>query len=298
MARSSSRSSTRSSGGGKALGSLGEKAAAKRRGQADFLKIADGGTVVLRVLVDTMREAYVHRVQFTGSQGGTFDKDVPCLDQEDDGTPCPGCAELEGERANPRYKFYVWAIARDYVDPDLTNAKPKDTLVLWTGGIKLFRQLNKKHKQKGLQNRDIEVSREGVKLKTEYEVEWATERNEPLSAEDKALAAKAKPLDDRVEPPEFDEFFELPDRDDDKDDKEEAKKGRNRPSAFRDRNRRREEDEDEDDDAEDEDEAPRRKTSSRTSKSNKTNRPKGGLAAVKARKSEGDSSRGRRRSSR
>lgn len=190
---------------GQALGAKGEEAA-KGRGK-DWLSIPDGETAVLRVLPETFEEVYVHRTPIEVDQGKktvTKHYDVPCLDQDEDGVPCPGCAD-EVER---RYKFYVWVIVRDVEEEG--SRKSSDKLMVWSGGVKLFKKLNMKHKSKGLQNRDIEVSRSGERFETEYEVEWATEKNEPMSTNDKALAKKVKSLDFYTTAPEYDKFYEPP----------------------------------------------------------------------------------------
>lgn len=219
---------------GTTLGKLGEEAASKKRGK-EWLSIGDGETATMRVLPDTFEEVYVHRtpidveVEVKGKKKTvTKHYDQACLDQDENGTPCPGCAD----DIDRRYKFYVWVIGRDQ-EPE-GGGKAVDKLMLWSGGVKLFKALNKKHKSRGLQNRDIEVSREGTKFETEYEVEWADEQNVPMSAADKKLAEKVESLDYYITPPEFDEFYTPPadrEREDD-DDKDVGEKSLRRGSPL------------------------------------------------------------------
>lgn len=202
-----------SSSSGSKSGGLGRVESAAKRQQAKkdaagkkWLNIDDGESAIVRVLDvdDDFKDLYVHRVQFERENGSTFHSDVPCLDQDEDGTPCPGCANNE-ER---RYKFYTNVIARDWVDPKADGKpKPADTVVLLSGGITLAKLLNKKHARHGLRNRDIEIEREGVKKDTTYTVEWAEERNTPLSANDKKLAEKRIDFSRYVEIPDFDDFY-------------------------------------------------------------------------------------------
>lgn len=222
---------------GTTLGKLGEEAATRKRGK-EWLSIGEGETAIMRVLPDTFEEVYVHRTPIDVEQevkvkGKTKTKvvtkhyDQACLDQDEDGTPCPGCAD-DVER---RYKFYVWTIVRD-VEPE-GGGKAADKLMLWSGGVKLFKELNKKHKSRGLQNRDIEVSREGTGFDTEYEVEWSDEENVPMSANDKKLAEKVESLDYYTTPPDFDEFYTPPsERERDDDDKDVGEKSLRRGSPL------------------------------------------------------------------
>lgn len=212
----------------------GEEAASRRRGK-EWVSIGDGETAILRVFPGTFEEVFVHRTPIEIEQGEGKKKkvttkhyDVACLDQEEVGVPCPGCAD-DLER---RYKFYVWVIVRG--NPDALEAhEKKDRLALWSGGVKLFKALNKKHKSKGLENRDIEVSREGTRFETEYEVEWADEENVSLTAADKKLADKIESLDFYTTPPEFDEFYEPPsERSKDDDDEDVGARSQRRGSPF------------------------------------------------------------------
>ena len=195
---------------------LGKVARAKKRvdskmsGGKKFLTIEDGETVVMRFLEEgeDFKDAYVHNTPFERDDGSTYYLDVPCLDQDEKGVPCPGCRD----ELDIRYKFYVCAIVRDYPEVD-DNGKvldEKDQVVVWTGGVKVGDKLAKKHSRYGLMSRDWEITRDGVKLKTEYEIEPAGDGAEPMSKEDKQLAETKPDLTFYVKPPEFEEFYVSP----------------------------------------------------------------------------------------
>jgi hypothetical protein len=257
MARSSRRTVDR-----KRKGTLGRvaAAAAKQKGKIQWASWDDGDVLVLRVLDagENFQDAYVHRVKMDKDGGKDhYFADVPCLDQDDKGIPCPGCAD----ELPRRYKFWTNVIVRDWEDD---SGEEKDTLMVWSGGITVAKRLDKLDARfGGLDKRDIEVEREGKgKNDTKYEVEPASDSNEPLSDDDKLLAKKSHDLARYTEPPSFDDFYVPPserDRDDDDDDVGEQSKRRG--SAFK---RRSKSDDDDGDDG-----ARRTSTRRRSSKSSK-----------------------------
>ena len=103
-----------------------------------------------------------------------------CLDQNDDGTPCPGCRD-DLER---RYKFWCRVIERE---AEIENDSGKvtgyeDQVKIMSGGKRLAGALNKKHKKRDLSLRDIEMEREGTGWDTDYTVEWVDEKDVPLTS--------------------------------------------------------------------------------------------------------------------
>jgi hypothetical protein len=67
--------------------------------RADYFKLEGGQIAIVRFLEQGDEIAYyvTHRVPMPGRP---YPQDVPCLDQNDDGTPCPGCqSEHKGVRA-------------------------------------------------------------------------------------------------------------------------------------------------------------------------------------------------------
>lgn len=213
----------------------------KRGGGRKWLSLDDGDTVIIRPLEqgEDFQDVFVHRVKFETDKGEIRHVDVPCLDQNNKGVPCPGCKE-DIER---RYKFYLNVIVRDYEDPELDDAEPEDTVMVWSGGITVAQRLDKlSAKNKGLMNLDLEVERDGVKKKTKYTID--VESKGEMSDADKKLAEKKPDLTRYLTPPEFDEFFTPPwERDNDDDD---APKSKANPFG---RKKRGASEDDEDDDA-------------------------------------------------
>ena len=289
MAVKRARRSSRSGGTSRGLGNVESniKKSASRFKKAGWVKIADGESVVVRV-VDVgkdFRDGFVHTVEFKGKRG-TFTRDVMCLDQDDDGTPCPGCRD-DLER---RYKFWCRVIERE---AEIENDSGKvtgyaDEVKILSGGKRMAGALNKKHKKHSLDKRDIEIEREGKDFDTDYSVEWADEEDIPLTKEDIKMVDESEiDLERYAYTPDFDDFYELPDRDDKDDDDDVGERSKRRGSAFREkgkRSSRASSNGDMDDDDDDDDRPPRRRSSKKA-------KP-GGLADIKARKTGGTKSSG------
>lgn len=274
-----------------------EKRAAGRVGWVRFNDDEDE-PITVRVYDTTLfRDGYIHQVEFKGKRG-TFNRDVMCLDQKEEGEPCPGCAD-ELER---RYKFWMPVIQRDA--PILNDKKKvigyKDqVLLLSSSSSRLSKALNRVQKKYGLGGQDIEVTRTGSGFDTQYEVERL--EKEPLSAEDKDLVKAfdaEKILGRYTEVKDEDSFYDLDDDDkDDDDDSGEQSKRRGSPFGARSKkssgsSRRKKDDDDndddDDDDGEDDDPRPRARRSSRSKAG--TKKP-GGLGALKAKSSSKSSSK-------
>lgn len=252
----------RKKGGG--LGRVAEAAA--KKGKTDWVKWEDGDVKYVRV-VGPWVDAYTHRVKMTRDDDSSFHADVPCLDQDEKGKPCPGCAE----DLDRRFKFWTNVIVRGDEDAS-EKADQRDHMAIWSGGITVAKVLDKMDAKKGIKSRDLEVEREGSgKNDTSYDIDWATDDEEPLSDEDEQLVkSKLFDLSRYAEPPDFDDFFEPRKRKDDDDDEDSGNESLRRRSAFNKRKRN--------DDDDDEDESPRRRRSS-SGKSKKT-----GLGSMKAKK--------------
>lgn len=242
-------SSRKSGGSGRSLGMVDEasRRADERRaaGNRRWVSIDDGESAQIRVIdAKEFKDLYVHRVPFAKRDGGEYHRDVPCLDQDDKGVPCPGCKD-EIQR---RYKFYLNVIVRDAEvlnDEGDPTGKTADQVMIWSGGITVARRLNKLHGRVGLESRDIVVEREGTKKKTKYDIDWATDENEPLSANDKKLAKNKHDLSRYTDVPEFDDFYKASDDDDEDEDSGSSRRGRTDPWADR-RKRRSSRDDDDD----------------------------------------------------
>ncbi len=78
--------------------------------QADYFSVSAGQFCVVRFLEQGEELAYaaVHRVQFGNSR---YPNDVICLDQNDDGSPCPFCSSDDKEvrsRSTKGYLNLIW----------------------------------------------------------------------------------------------------------------------------------------------------------------------------------------------
>jgi hypothetical protein len=217
------RNSSKTSGGLGRVKQAVKRAAEKKEAMSHrWLRLEDGDSVVARVLDvgENFRDAYTHRTPMQG-KNGTYHADVPCLDQDEDGTPCPGCKK-ELRRS---YKFWTNVLVRDWEDDE---GKTADRIMIWSGGITIARRLNKMHERHGLHNRDIVIEREGsTKDDTKYDIDWADDSNTPLSEEDEVLAKNRHDIERYVKIPDYDDFFKSPRErgEDDEEDQEET--GRN-----------------------------------------------------------------------
>ena len=278
------RSSSGGGGSSRGLGNVEEnvKKSATRFKRPDWVHVEDGESTVVRV-VDVgadFRDGFVHQVEFPGRKGGKgFTRDVMCLDQDDDGTPCPGCRD-DLER---RYKFWCRCIEREAaIENDSGKVTGyEDRVKILSGGKRLATALNKKHKRHDLSKRDVEIERDGTGWDTDYSVEWVDEKDIALDkGELKMVDDSEIDLERYAYTPDFDDFYELPGRDDDDDDErpgERAKRGSAFGAKRSLRSSRNGDDSDDDDD-----ERPRRR--------GRTVRPRGGLADIRARKDGGKKS--------
>jgi len=282
VSRRRTRTSSATNGAGRSLGNVDEniKKSAKRFKSPDWVKVPDGESTIVRVIDvgDEFRDGFVHPVEFDRKGGKSFTRDVMCLDQNDDGTPCPGCRD----DLDRRYKFWARVIERE---AEKTNDSGKvigyeDQVKILSSGKRLVTALNKKHKKRDLSLRDIEIEREGTGWDTDYTVEWVDEEDNPMSKDDLKLVEESDiDLDRYTTVPDFDDFYELPDRDNDDDDVGEKSKRRGSPfgeKKTRSSSVRSRKDKDDDND-DDEDERPRRRRTS-------GRKPSSGSASARAKK--------------
>lgn len=264
----------------------------KRKRAGRWAQIGDGNTIQARVVdpVEFFADGQVHAVPFERKDGSTYTMDRRCLDPQDQGEPCPGCKD-DLER---RYKFWMLVIWRDAPKENKAGKiiGNEDQVKILSGANRLVKQLNAKQKRRDLNKRDIEISQDGEKFEVQYEVEWVTDEDVPLSSADKKLLKSPAAVDvieaykAYTEIPEFEDFYEAPgfaDNDDDEDD-DRAASSKRRGSVFdKERNKvkgssaRRRPAQDEDDE-DDEDERPKTKFKTRTTTSSA--KPKG-IAAVR-----------------
>lgn len=244
ISRRSSKRSARSGGGGIGKVAKAEEQQKRRRSAGDtkWLKLEDGDEVILRGFPpnEFFKDGFTHRTPIE-VKGKTYHVDKMCLDQDDDGTPCPGCKD-ELQR---RYKFWWPVIVRDYVENEDSD-KAADTVVVWSGGITVAKLLNKLAKKRDLSKRDLVVSRSGsTKDDTEYDVDWEDEEDIPYSSKDKKLLEKVPDLKRYTQIPEFDDFYKGF-GDDDDDSNEEVGKRARKQNPFGSKKKKSSDDDDDD----------------------------------------------------
>jgi hypothetical protein len=145
-----------------------------------YFRLKDQEEAVVRFLEqdDEIFWVMMHEVPVDGRSWGD---NVPCLDQEKDGTPCPGC-----DRDLPRrFKGFInliWfnapvfkrddsnKIVKDRLnDPVVVGTRPQ--VAVWNSGIRLFEELDEINANyKGLMSRRFKVKRKGNGLDTKYSI--------------------------------------------------------------------------------------------------------------------------------
>jgi hypothetical protein len=152
--------------------------------------------------------------------GRNFGRDVACCNQDDDGTPCPGC-----ERDLPRkFKGFInliWDNAPVFKknsegrlekdkdnNPIIISRKPQ--VAVWGSGIRVFEELDEINANfRGLRSRRFKVKRKGEKLSTKYSIQPQNVDSGPqdFSDEEKKLQAGKYDLNLFVKPPTYNEFL-------------------------------------------------------------------------------------------
>lgn len=183
-----------------------------------YFKLANSGdSATVRFLEegDDVYSYWYHDFTHINKKDGWKTK-LACLDQEDDGTPCPGCEE-DLPRKFQGLINVIWRDAPLFAkDSDgnidwSTQKGTADQVAVWRAGIELFsKTLGRKDvTYKGLSSRDFEIVREGVGLKTTYSVEPVVVDGEtkavPMSKDDKALAKEKYDLEELSRFVEYDE---------------------------------------------------------------------------------------------
>ena len=186
---------------------------------ATWFKLSSGEEAIVRFLEqdDDIFWCHVHQVPVMDRQWG---KDVVCLDQDRDGTPCPGC-----ERDLPRkFKGFInliWfngpVVKRDSNGrkvKDSTGADViidrKDQTAIWSSGIRLFEDLAEVNTNyKGLMSRKFRVKRKGSGLDTKYVITPADIDFGPedLSDQERKFESEKFQLADLTKPGTYDEFM-------------------------------------------------------------------------------------------
>jgi hypothetical protein len=177
----------------------GKKIDSYGKSNALYLKLPnDGDEAVVRFLEegDEVYSFWFHDFSHVDAGEGCKTK-VPCLDQEEDGTPCPGCRE-----GLPRkFQGLINVIWRDgpvfaknddgSIDWD-NQTGTGDVVAVWRQGITVFNKvLRRKDEKFGLTTRDFDIVRQGTNWNdTSYSVDPndPDAGKKPLSAADKKLA--------------------------------------------------------------------------------------------------------------
>lgn len=180
-----------------------------------WLRLADDGdSAVVRFLEqgDEMYSYWYHDFSNVDEANG-WRTAVPCLDQDEKGSPCPGCANNLPRRFKGLVNI-IWRnapvftrddegkVVKDKVTKEYQIDGHEDQIAVWRGGIQLFSKTlaRKDVTYKGLTTREFEITREGRKgdAKTTYSVEPADidEKPGPLKKADQALADEKYDLDE------------------------------------------------------------------------------------------------------
>lgn len=192
---------------------------AQRGPGALYFRLQDGDETVVRFLEqdDDITWCWMHEVPVEGRAWG---RPSPCLDQQRDGTPCPGC-ERDMPRKFTGYINLIWEdapvfkrddsgrIVRDSTgDPVITGTKPQ--VAIWSSGIRLFEELDEINANyKGLMSRRFKVKRKGSRLDTKYIIvpEDIDAGPQDLSADEKELASSKFDLTEFVTPQSYDDLL-------------------------------------------------------------------------------------------
>ena len=150
----------------------------------------------------------------------SFGRNVPCLDQERDGTPCPGC-ERELPRRFQGFVNVLWEdapvfkrdsdnkIVKDRTgDPVILDHKPQ--IAVWSSGIRLFDELAEiDANYRGLSSRKFKVKRKGEKLDTKYHISPADVDSgaQPMDDDEAKLAEGKYDLTPMITPGSYEDFL-------------------------------------------------------------------------------------------
>jgi hypothetical protein len=192
--------------------------ARRNSGGGGFFKLDPGQSAVVRFLEqgDGIHWCWAHEVPVAGRQ---FGEDVPCIDKDGKGDPCPGC-ERDIKRRVRGHINVIWReapkLVRDSEGKTVRDGSGKvqfdgteDRIVTWTQGIQTFDDLaDKDVTYKGLMSRDFRITRKGSGLQTKYVIEPANPDGGPqeLSTADVKLAESKPDLQEKITPPGYSDF--------------------------------------------------------------------------------------------
>lgn len=206
----------------KHLENAAARAAAFNETRADYFRMVAGDICVVRFLEQGNELAYaiMHKIPTPNSEWG---RDVLCLDQNEDGTPCPFCqSEFKGIRGRSTKGFLnlIWrggpVLKKD------ENGRPEkgpnnqyivvgyaDAVWLWKCTKTVFTQIKGVDTGfRGLMSRDFRIRRQGSGMKdTIYFIEPAEVDGgpQPMMVADMALAQNKYNLDAFITPGTYEE---------------------------------------------------------------------------------------------
>jgi hypothetical protein len=184
-----------------------------------YFRLKPGEEAIVRFLEqdEDIAWCYMHEVPV---EGRNFGKNVVCLDQEKDGTPCPGC-ERDLDRRFKGYINLIWEnapifkrdgenkIVKDRMnDPVVIGTEPQ--VAVWNSGIRLFEELDEINTNyRGLMSRRFKVKRKGSGLDTKYAIAPfdVDSGAEPMSDAEEKLAAGKYDMGTFTKPGTYDEFL-------------------------------------------------------------------------------------------
>lgn len=171
-----------------------------------FFRLEDGESAKVRFLEQGEDVWAVWTHQLPRQSGQQFGDSVLCLDQEDEGKPCPGCSRAVGRTARitinliwygaPKFQREpgrdgnVGKIVKDNMDrPVIIGVE--DVVAVWNASQKVGGRLAHLHEKLeqteagGLMGAIHDVTRQGTSKKTDYMID--TDRVELPTAEDRKL---------------------------------------------------------------------------------------------------------------
>lgn len=183
-----------------------------------WFRLADGEEAIVRFLEEGEGIFWCHQHEVP-IEGRQFGRDVTCCNQENDGTPCPGC-EADLPRKFKGFVNLIWDEAPIFKrdkdgkmvkdsdnDPIVVGTKPQ--VAVWGSGIRLFEELEELNTDyKGLRSRKFKVKRKGKKLDTKYHISPAEVDSGPqgFTKTEKELEGKKYDLNEFIKPPSYQEF--------------------------------------------------------------------------------------------
>jgi hypothetical protein len=186
-----------------------------------WFKLKPGESATVRFLEqgDDIAWAWMHELPPRGNQ--RWGDEIPCLDQERQGLPCPGC-QAGADRSFSGFINLIWRNgpvykknAEGYFERDAQRnyiqAGNADVIAVWNSGIRVFEELSGKDATYlGLMSRDFTVTRHGEGTQTKYQLEPFVVDGEtkatPMSDADKKLAAEKYDFTAETEPGSFEDY--------------------------------------------------------------------------------------------